>query len=154
MSTALQVTDVAGELPFSIAVDALCRLAAKREVRGECWIYTGAKRPNGYGIISVQSRPRSTHRLVYELVKGPIPVGLQIDHLCRNRACMRPDHLEAVDCRTNLLRGDTLAAKNAAKTHCNWGHEFTAENTYICRDGSRECRACRGRHRGWGKGKK
>jgi hypothetical protein len=80
--------------------------------------------------------------VAYELAIGPIPEGLTIDHLCRNRGCVNPAHLEAVTNRTNLLRGDGIAALNARKTHCKRGHEFTPENTYVWREGTRACRAC------------
>jgi hypothetical protein len=73
---------------------------------------------------------------------GKIPEGLQIDHLCRVRECANPAHLEAVTCRENLLRGDTVTAHNANKTHCVNGHEYTPENTAITRDGCRRCRIC------------
>lgn len=66
-----------------------------------------------------------------------------MDHLCRNRACCNPHHLEPVDNRTNLMRGDTHAAHNAAKTHCVRGHEFTEANTYVVPRGGRACRKCR-----------
>jgi late competence protein required for DNA uptake (superfamily II DNA/RNA helicase) len=67
---------------------------------------------------------------------------MQIDHLCRNRRCVNPDHLEVVTAQMNTLRGETLAAANAAKTQCDHGHEFTEENTYAYR-GHRHCRECR-----------
>ena len=70
------------------------------------------------------------HRVAYELEVGPIPKGLTIDHLCRTHGCVRPSHLEPVTPRENVLRGQTIPAKNANKTHCLRGHEFTPENTY------------------------
>jgi hypothetical protein len=78
------------------------------------------------------------HRMAYELARDPIPAGLVIDHLCRNKRCVNPSHLEAVEQRVNLLRGET----NSAKTHCINGHEFTPDNTYMWQ-GKRSCRACR-----------
>ena len=86
------------------------------------------------------------HRVVYEILVGPIPVGLELDHLCRNRACVNPDHLEPVTTRTNLLRGYSPWACRARQTHCKRGHEFTPENTYGTGDGRRYCRTCRRAH--------
>lgn len=89
-----------------------------------------------------------THRLAWELQVGPVPDGKQIDHLCRVRDCWTISHLEPVSCRDNLLRGNTAAALNAAKTHCKRGHEFTPENTNMKplrggRSVARECITCR-----------
>lgn len=111
--------------------------------RGECWEWTGGLTPAGYGKFWLDGRTVLAHRLSYELHVGPIPPGMQLDHLCRRRSCVRPDHLQPVTIRDNLLRGvDTLAALNVAKTHCRNGHEFTDANTYRPPDGSRVCREC------------
>jgi len=83
------------------------------------------------------------HRISYELLKGDIPEGLDLDHLCRNRGCVNPDHLEPVTRKENLLRGNTIPAKHARKTHCPQGHEYTKGNTFISKSGSRHCRKCR-----------
>jgi len=96
----------------------------------------------GYGRINVNQRPRSAHVLAYEWLVGPIAEGLQIDHLCRRRECVNPAHLEPVSQRVNLLRGETLTARNAAVTHCPAGHPYDDENTYRRPDGSRKCRTC------------
>lgn len=99
---------------------------------------------NGYG----QIRPGDgrgalrVHRAAYELANGPIPDGMQIDHLCRNRLCCNPDHLEAVTREENIARGNAPHMVNARKTHCKYGHEFSPENTLVTKRGSRSCRQC------------
>ena len=112
-----------------------------------CMIWTSARRPAGYGQFYLNGRSQHAHRLAYEHFIGPIPNGLTIDHLCRNPSCVNPTHLEAVTDRVNILRGEGLAAKNAIKTHCDHGHEFTVENTYWNGD-MRQCRTCQ---KGWSK---
>jgi hypothetical protein len=108
-----------------------------------CWIWTGSRNRGGYGHIGINRVPARTHRVAYELLRGPIPDGLQLDHLCRNRACLNPAHLEPVTNWENQLRGDTSRAANAAKTHCGRGHEFDLLNTYFDPLGKRVCRICR-----------
>ena len=114
-----------------------------------CWPWTGTTDGHGYGAIGVRSddltwRSRKAHRVVYELLVGPIPEGLQLDHLCRNRACVNPDHLEPVTNRENSLRGFGAAAMNARKATCPRGHVLAGRNLVQCRakNGSRECRIC------------
>lgn len=105
---------------------------------GRCFTYGNAK-PSEYAHFA----GKSVHRLAYVRWVGPIPDGLELDHLCRVRSCCRPSHLEAVTHRENTLRSPiTPAARNAKKTHCDYGHEFTVENTYRMRAGGRSCRAC------------
>ena len=97
---------------------------------GSCWIWTGAKHPDGYGRIGVGSRTdgsrrsRGAHVVAYELLVGPIPEGLHLDHLCRTPSCVRPDHLEPGTPAENLLRGQGWAARNARKTKCPAGHNY------------------------------
>lgn len=106
-----------------------------------CWSWHGSHHEHGYGIISLEGKPRRVHRLVYEMLVGPIPEGLDLDHLCRNRGCCNPAHLEPVTRRENLLRGDTIVAAQVARTHCPLGHEYTPDNTRI-NNGCRSCRDC------------
>lgn len=118
------------------------QLAAKIRCSPEgCWEWL-ASRSDGYGRVTWQGRQRPAHRVVYELLVGPIPAGLQIDHLCRNRGCVNPAHLEPVTQRENLMRGETIPARHAAQTHCGRGHIFDEANTYVRKDGRRSCRAC------------
>ena len=113
---------------------------------GGCWLWTAALYRNGYGIFNVRGRSCLAHRVAYELAIGPIPEGLQIDHVrargCMHRHCVNPAHLEAVTQRENLLRGDTVTAANAAKTHCPQGHAYDEANTMAQTDGGRKCRQC------------
>lgn len=106
------------------------------------WEWEGARFTAGYGAIQVEGKTRRAHRIVYETVRGPIPDGLVLDHLCRNRICVNPWHLEPVTLVENILRGESPMAGNAKKTHCIHGHEFTAENTHIYNN-ARICLACR-----------
>lgn len=108
-----------------------------------CWEWTRALNSKGYGSFGYAGKVQSTHRLAYELLIGPIPDGLHLDHLCRNRKCCNPDHLEPVTQQVNTLRGVGFAATNATKTHCGKGHEYTEANTYVDKRGSRSCKACR-----------
>lgn len=114
-----------------------------------CWIWHGAIQSNGYGRTWINPKRPFVHRAVYELVRGPIPEGLILDHLCRVRCCVNPDHLQPVTDRVNILRGTGFSARNAIKTHCPQGHEYTTNNTGYGRQASnkrskyRYCRLCR-----------
>jgi len=107
-------------------------------MRSDCWLYLGPFNPQGYGIYCM----KMAHRLAYESFVGPIPDGLTIDHLCRTRHCINPRHLEPVTNKENVLRGESLSAINAKKTHCPKGHPYFGKNLLIRPAGSRSCRAC------------
>lgn len=117
------------------------RFWPKVDKTDSCWLWTGAKNSSGYGRVRKAGRDLAAHRLAYEEMIGPIPHGLQLDHLCRVRSCVNPTHLEPVTGRTNILRSTSFAAQNAAKRACTRGHQFTSENTYLFA-GRRHCRAC------------
>ena len=110
-----------------------------------CWAWMAGK-VKGYGTFWDGTRTARAHRFAYELLVGPIPDGLDIDHLCRNRGCVNPDHMEVVTNRQNVLRGIGPTAENAVKTHCAHGHPFSPENTHIRPSGRRTCRACHRAH--------
>lgn len=108
-----------------------------------CHRWTGYIQPNGYASHSINRKTTYIHRWAYEQAKGPIPDGLTIDHLCRTRHCVNPDHLEAVSVRTNVMRGVSVTANNARKTQCPQGHPYSVDNTYVVpKTGWRQCRAC------------
>lgn len=108
-----------------------------------CWEWQGYRQPAGHGRFRAGGRKVLVHRWVYEHLVGPVPDGLELDHLCRNPPCCNPDHLEAVDHRTNTLRGVGPAALNAQKIECPKGHPYDAANTYVDSLGRRVCRTCR-----------
>lgn len=120
-------------------------MAKVREGDDGCWHWTASKVTSGYGQFPSELRTRLAHRYAYTVLVGPIPEGLTIDHLCRNRLCVNPAHLEAVTMRENNLRGVGPCARKARQTHCKRGHALTADN--LCRPqrskpNSRMCKAC------------
>lgn len=111
---------------------------------GDCVVWTAAKDFNGYGKVALDGRAVYVHRAAWVAAHGrDVPEGLTIDHLCRNRACVRPDHLEAVTHKVNVLRGETVPARRKAQTHCLRGHELAGDNVKISARGERICLACR-----------
>lgn len=119
------------------------RFWAKVQKTDSCWLWTGVTNPDGYGKFKVAGKMVYAHRFAYELLVGPIPKGLQLDHLCRVRHCVNVGHLEPVTSRTNSLRGNTIPAHNTAKTHCPQGHPYDETNTLVRPGGWRHCRTCR-----------
>ena len=111
----------------------------------ECWPWVASLSKGGYGNYAIYSegerKNTTAHRISYLLFVGVIPDGHHIDHLCRNRSCTNPKHLEAVTQKENILRGVGVTARNAQKTHCINGHEFSLDNTIISNVG-RSCREC------------
>lgn len=116
----------------------------------DCWVWTGSVSKAGYGRICISDngskRTRSAHRVSYETFKGEIPEGLTIDHLCKNRKCINPNHLEAVTIKENVHRGNPLWKQQMARTHCPKGHEYTEDNIYryTTKHGGtcRNCKTC------------
>ena len=129
------------------------RFWSKVKKTTDCWLWEGALR-KGYGEIAIGRRGdgmMQTHRLAYLTLVGDIPDGLELDHLCRVRHCVNPDHLEAVTRAVNVQRGlipGIMSARGRAITHCIKGHEYTKANTYLRPEGNRRCRICQ---RQWSK---
>lgn len=109
-------------------------------LRGSCWEWIGALSDEGYGRFQLYGSTVYAHRFAYENIVGPVPSGLQLDHLCRTRHCVNPWHLDPVTGRENYRRS---LIGNAAKTHCPQGHEYDLLNTYFSKEGRRGCRICR-----------
>lgn len=126
-----------GKLPPNVA-NKISRLT-----ESGCWEW-GAAKTGGYGVVQWNGRIRRAHRVVYELLRGPISDGLETDHLCRNRACVNPDHIEPVPQKVNNARSESASAKHARQTHCKRGHPFSSDNTYIAkRERGKQERFCR-----------
>ncbi|MBE4790695.1 HNH endonuclease signature motif containing protein [Streptomyces caniscabiei] len=106
-----------------------------------CLVWTAARNTDGYGRFCWQGAGIPAHRFGYIALVGEIPAGLSLDHLCRVRHCVRPDHLEAVTPRENTLRGENHVADQVHRTHCPRGHAYTEANTRV-KGGKRECRTC------------
>lgn len=115
------------------------RIWGRVDKSGDCWIWTGTKTAGGYGVIAKDGKRTYTHRVVWELTRGEIPVGSVIDHLCRNTLCCNPDHLEPVPHRENIRRAVWSVME---RTHCPHGHEMTTENTVINKRRDKTFRTC------------
>ena len=114
------------------------------EITPTCWLWTGTRTAKGYGRVRWNGRMTMAHIVAKSLLSGFPVDGSQHDHLCRETSCVNPTHLERVSSRENLMRGNTVAARNVAKTHCLRGHPLTEGNIYYRPDRptNRACRAC------------
>lgn len=114
----------------------------------ECWLWQGTVLNNGYGTVKWCEKRTTAHRAVWELLVGPVPDHMELDHLCRNPQCVNPKHLEPVTPRENKMRGVGITAQYAQRTHCKNGHEFTPDNTtYLKRPDGIQNRRCKECHR-------
>lgn len=123
--------------------NAEARFLSRVAQQGSCWLWTEPLSRSGYGQFSAYGRTHAAHRWAYEHWVGPVPEGLELDHLCRVRHCVNPEHVEPVTHRENVLRGEGVAAKCARMTHCKYGHEFTPDNIRASKDGVRRCKTCK-----------
>lgn len=107
-----------------------------------CWDWIGQVYPNGYGSLWVRGKNVFAHRFSYQMFNGAIPEKLTVDHLCKNRKCVNPFHLDLTTRVDNVQRSNNEIANNKAKTHCPYGHEYNLENIYFRKNGHRSCIAC------------
>lgn len=137
--------DTSGEIAAAHAA-LTKRFWSKVQKTPGCWMWTGQVTNSGYGNMKVMRRQRLAHRLSYELLVGPIPFGLELDHLCSVRVCVNPEHLKPVTPRENVLRSDSVSAVNARKTACHRGHPLVGDNLAMAPRGNgtkfRRCRTC------------
>src|SRR3972149_166160 len=136
---------------------ALTRFIEKYRRTETCWQWTGTHTDTGYGKVFMDRRLWQAHRAAYVLYIGPIPDGLDIDHLCENKGCVNPEHLRPLDHRTNVLRGNHLFARRSRMTVCEKGlHDLPPANTIPENNGvNRRCRECRraSTRAGWNRNK-
>lgn len=123
-----------------------CLLQRYRIVKSGCWEWDSTEK-TGYGRLYFNRQRQVAHRWSYLCFRGDIPDGMTIDHLCRNRRCINPDHLECVTPRENWIRGISPTAINAKKKHCKNGHRLAGKNIRIETTGSRRCLKCLGSRR-------
>ena len=127
-------------------VVALRRFRQKVKKTKGCWNWLAASDNHGYGRFDFLGKYAMAHRASYVLFVGDIPEGLTIDHICRHRGCVNPNHLRPMTLRDNILCGENIAAINARKTHCKHGHPFSGENLLIRKNRTRVCRICHKRN--------
>lgn len=135
---------IRSEIPMPVSAADAERFDAKViPTDAGCWEWQAAHTPQGYGVFWYAGALRRAHRLSYARHVGPIPRGLDLDHLCRNPKCVKPDHLEPVTRGENVMRGTNPIAANSAKTNCPQGHPYSLGNTIVKASGARECRECK-----------
>lgn len=132
------------------------RFWSKVEFTDGCWLWTAGLNSNRYAQFNTKlcrkTKTYTGHRLAFRELRGEIPEGLELDHLCRVRHCVNPWHLEPVSRQENILRGLTVPALRVARTHCPQGHEYNAQNTRVSGRNQRSCKQChrdRGNKRYW-----
>ncbi len=119
------------------------RFWSKVDASGDCWLWTACKASPGYGRFGWQGQTHYAHRIAYAILVGPIPVDRELDHLCRIKHCVNPDHLQIISHRENTLRGYGPAACASRLTHCSVGHSYDIINTWVDKKrGHRHCRIC------------
>jgi hypothetical protein len=135
---------LAGGTLHVVTAGDLARFWVKVDKSGadSCWLWTAKINRYGYGDFGLRKRLVKAHRFAYTVTRGPIPEGLHLDHLCRVRHCVNPEHLEAVTQRENTLRSESLSALRARRTHCPQGHAYDEANTYVTKKRERVCRTC------------
>ena len=115
-------------------------------VMGDCWESRGRAVTDGYSQVQINGKTKRLHRAMWELLVGPIPDGMTIDHICRNRGCCNPDHLRVMTQKENNESSPAYRATRSKKdwsvTHCDKGHEWSDESTYVASNGHRFCRTC------------
>ncbi|MFF9262020.1 MULTISPECIES: HNH endonuclease signature motif containing protein [Streptomyces] len=127
---------------FLAFVDTNGPISLIRGVLDPCHVWTGSLDQDGYARFWLNGRNRRAYHVAYEQAHGPIPAGHDVDHHCRNRACVRGSHLRALTHRDNVLASGNVAAYRAAQTHCINRHPFDEANTRRRKNGTRACRAC------------
>ena len=118
------------------------RFFEKIKHNGLCWEWKGCKLESGYGMFSLNGKLGYAHRASYILFRGLIQTKFVVHHLCKNRSCVNPIHLESITQKDNLLKGDSFQGANGRKTHCIHGHKLTPDNCYTS-SGYRDCKTCR-----------
>ena len=117
------------------------------DVSSGCWLWDKPAKYTGYGrLVLTNRKEKGAHVYSYERMFGPVPKGKELDHLCRNRPCANPFHVEPVTQRENIIRGEGVTARNLRKTHCVNGHPLVGDNLYLRPTGGRRCRECNRRY--------